>query len=193
MRTAADAATPSPATMGIGLQVAVTPLPLTYKQDERNWPAAFVELIGPDGSLGTWLVSPQLGASQTFDFGGRSWRIGLRFARDYKPFSMTLLKVTHDVYVGTDIPKNFVSRVRITTSDGREDREVQIYMNNPLRYAGLTFYQQQMGAEESVLQVVHNPSWLVPYISCAMITLGLIVQFCLHLFGFFRKRRAAAA
>ncbi len=186
---------PSLATAGIGPQITATPLPLTYKQDERNWPAAFVELAGPEGSLGIWLVSPQLQAPQTFDYGGRTWRIGMRPQRAYKPFSLTLLKTTHDVYLGTDIPKNFASRLRLTTPDGRDDREVLIYMNNPLRYAGLTFYQYQMDGEHamSVLQVVRNPSWRLPYISCAMITLGLIVQFCIHLSGFIGKRRASAA
>ncbi len=185
---------PSLATAGIGPQITVTPLPLTYKQDERNWPAAFVELVGPEGSLGIWLVSPQLPAPQAFDYGGHTWRIGMRPQRAYKPFSLTLLKTTHDVYLGTDIPKNFTSRLRLTTPDGHDDREVLIYMNNPLRYAGLTFYQYQMDGEHatSVLQVVRNPSWRVPYISCAMITLGLIVQFGIHLFGFIGKRRTPA-
>ena len=193
MRTGAKDETPAPATAGIGPQIVATPLPLTYKEDERNVPVAFVELVGPEGSLGTWLLSPQLGAPQTFDYGGRSWRIALRYQRAYRPFTLTLLKVTHDIYLGTDIPKNFSSRLRLTTLDGREDREVLIYMNNPLRYAGLTFYQYQMDTEHntSVLQVVHNPGWLLPYISCVMMTLGLVVQFGLHLAGFIGKRRAA--
>ncbi|MDB6170078.1 MAG: hypothetical protein JWM88_2942 [Verrucomicrobia bacterium] len=194
MRGAGPAESPSVATAGIGMQVAVTPLAPTYKQDERNWPAALVELVGPDGSLGIWLVSPQLGAQQTFDYGGHTYRLALRFQRAYKPFALTLLKTTHDIYLGTDIPKNFSSRIRLTTPDGRDDREVLIYMNNPLRYAGLTFYQYQMDAEHatSVLQVVHNPSWLLPYISCAMMALGLVVQFGMHLGGFIGRRAVPA-
>ncbi|MDB6092814.1 MAG: hypothetical protein JWM32_376 [Verrucomicrobia bacterium] len=192
--TAADAPAPGAlaATMGMGPRVAVMPLPLTYKQDERNWPAAFVELIGPDGSLGIWLVSSQLGAPQSFDYGGHTYHIFLRFARAYKPFSLTLLKATHDIFIGTEIPRNFSSRIRLVTPDGRDDREVLIYMNNPLRYAGLTFYQYQMDAAHgtSVLQVVHNPSWLLPYISCAMMALGLLVQFGMHLVGFIKRRAA---
>ena len=72
-------------------------------------------------------------------------------------------------------------------------------MNHPLRYAGLTFYQYQMDAGQaareagrvpsSVLQVVHNPSWLTPYIGCAMVALGLTVQFLFHLVGFLSKRK----
>ena len=154
----------------------------------------FVELIGPEGTLGTWLLSPQLPAPQTLDYGGHSWRLALRAERAYKPFSLTLLKFTHDVYLGTDIPKNYSSRLRLTTPDGQEDREVLIYMNNPLRYAGLTFYQASFDPSNdhnTILQVVRNPGWLLPYVSCVMMTLGLVVQFGLHLLGFIHKRRTA--
>ena len=94
-----------------------------------------------------------------------------------------MLKATHTVYEGTDIPKDFRSRVQLRNPQTGEDREVEISMNHPLRYAGLTFYQYQMDAGQaareagrapsSVLQVVHNPSWLTPYIGCALVALGL--------------------
>lgn len=193
MRSKTPGEAPSLATAGIGPQIAVAPLPLTYKADERNMPVAFVELVGAEGTLGTWLLTPQLPAPQTFDYAGHSWRLALRFERAYKPFNLTLLKVTHDVYSGTDIPKNFASRLRLTTLDGKEDRDVLIYMNSPLRYAGLTFYQQTMDSVNNVtgLQVVHNPSWVLPYISCLMMFFGLVIQFGIHLVGFIGKRRAA--
>src|SRR5690348_12398005 len=73
MRVSAANAKPSPATSGIGAQIIATAQPLTYKQDERNLPSAFIELTGPDGPIGTWLVSTQLTEPQRFDYGGRSW------------------------------------------------------------------------------------------------------------------------
>ena len=187
----------SPATTGIGLRVAVQPLAITYKQDERNVPSAFVEIVGPEGSIGTWMVSaqPQM-VPQRFDYGGRTWKIALRFTRSYKPFALTLLKFSHDRYAGTDIPKNFSSQVRLQTPDGRDDREVLIYMNNPLRYAGLTFYQASFepgNDKVTILQVVRNPSWLLPYIACSLMTFGLLLQFGIHLVGFVQKRRGPAA
>jgi ABC-type transport system involved in cytochrome c biogenesis permease subunit len=195
MGAPATGATAFPATQGLGPQVLATLQPLTYKQDERNIPAAYVELTGPDGVIGTWLVSPFLDDPQRFTAGGRTWKIALRFARHYQPYSLTLLKFSHDRYAGTDIPKNFSSRLRLTTPDGRDDREVLIYMNNPLRYAGLTFYQAGFEKNDmtTVLQVVRNPSWLIPYIACGVMTLGLMLQFGLHLVGFIGKRRALAA
>jgi hypothetical protein len=190
----AETKSPSIATAGVGPKLVAVPVPVASKQDDRNSPAAFIELQGPAGSLGTWLVSSQLAVSQKVEFSGRTWRLGLRAERSYKPFSLTLKRVTHDVYIGTTIPKNFSSRVQLKTDDGRDDREGLIYMNNPLRYAGLTFYQYQMDSEHasSVLQVVRNPSWLMPYISCALITLGLLTQFGIHLVGFAAKRRRLA-
>lgn len=132
--------------------------------------------------------------------GGKKFTFELRPARTYFPFSLTLLKATHTVYEGTDIPKDFRSRVRIQNPQTGESREVDIYMNHPLRYDGLTFYQYQMSAGEmaqqagvapsSVLQVVHNPSWLTPYIGCAMVALGLVTQFMFHLVGFISKRKS---
>ena len=190
MREQVPGAAPAVATTGLGPRIAVTPLRLTYKQDERNAPAAHLEFVGPEGSLGTWLVSPQLGLPQRFDYAGRTWEIALRFKRYSHPFKITLLDFAHDVYPGTEIPKNFSSRIRLQTDDARQDREVLIYMNNPLRHAGLTFYQASFepGDKVSILQVVRNPGWVLPYVSCLMMGLGLLLQFGIHLTGFVKKR-----
>jgi hypothetical protein len=191
MRSEVPNAPPSPATAGMGPMVAVIPLEVSYKEDARNMPAAFVELDGSDGSLGTWVVSTGLGNPQKFEYAGRSWKLVMRPERLYEPFSLTLEKFSHDIYPGTDIPKNFSSKVRINAPDGGAGREVLIYMNNPLRYAGLTYYQAGYdGDHTTILQVVRNPSWLIPYVSCAAIALGLAIQFLMHLAGFARGRRA---
>ncbi|MEY2881251.1 MAG: hypothetical protein RLZZ15_3631 [Verrucomicrobiota bacterium] len=200
-----DSKAPAQATLGLGLSIAATQEPLTYKQNERNVPAASIELVAASGSLGTWLVSPRFSAAdsppflkspQAITHEGHTYKIALRFARAYKPFSLTLLKFSFDRYAGTNTPKNFSSKLRLTTPDGRDDREVLIYMNNPLRYGGLTFYQADYDHEKelyTVLQVVRNPSWLLPYVACAVMTLGLIWQFGFHLVGFIEKRSAKGA
>src|ERR1035438_1991377 len=189
----APGAPASPANQGMGPQLAVTPAEVTYRQDERNTPSAYVELVGPEGSLGTWAVSVLLGNPQRFEYAGRSWKMAMRPKRLYEPYSLTLEKFSHDIYPGTDIPKNFSSKVRINPPEGGEGREVLIYMNNPLRYAGLTYYQASFDNNDktTILQVVRNPSWLAPYIACAAITLGLVIRFLIHLAGFARGRRRA--
>ena len=37
------------------------------------------------------------------------------------------------------------------------------------------------GDTVSILQVVRNPAWLTPYLSCALVAVGLAVQFLMHL------------
>ncbi|HZZ18740.1 MAG TPA: cytochrome c biogenesis protein ResB [Opitutaceae bacterium] len=192
LRSSVPNAPASPATAGMGPMIAVTPLEVSYTEDQRNTPAAYVELAGPDSSLGIYVVSLRLGNPQKFDYAGRSWKIVMRPVRHYQPFALTLEKFSHDVFPGTTIDKNFSSKVLINSTDGTPGREFLIYMNNPLRYQGLTYYQASYDGEHTtVLQVVRNPSWLVPYISCGAIALGLIIQFLIHLSGFVRKRRAA--
>ncbi|HSI10185.1 MAG: cytochrome c biogenesis protein ResB [Rariglobus sp.] len=186
---------PPPATRDIGARLAIIPMAMTYKPNERNFPTAVIELIGPNNvSLGTWVVSTMMQKQpQTFDYAGRTWRLVMRFERAYKPYSLTLLKFSHDRYMGTDIPKNFASKVRLHSEDGTTDREALIYMNNPLRYDGLTFYQAGFDNNDTttILQVVRNPSWLLPYIACILMGLGLVIQFGIHLFAFVSKRRAS--
>ncbi|HUR59005.1 MAG TPA: cytochrome c biogenesis protein ResB, partial [Opitutaceae bacterium] len=137
------------ATTGVGPGIVVTPQRMTYKENERNIPAVFVELVGTSGSLGTWLVSPDIddaASPQTLQLDGRTWKLVMRPARAYKPFSLTLQEVKHDVYPGTTIPKNYSSKIHLTTPDGHQDRDVVISMNDPLRHGGYAFYQHQMNA-----------------------------------------------
>ena len=186
---------PSLATAGVGPEVAVEPAAVTYKSDEVNFPTAYIELVGPEGSLGTYLVSTMMVEPQAVTYLGRTWRISLRPERDYFPFTLTLKKFTHDIYPGTDIPKDFASTIQLRSDDKHDDREVRIYMNNPLRYGGRAFYQAGYANNDrtTVLQVVSNPSWLVPYISCALIAVGLAVEFGMHLLKYFRRRPATRA
>jgi hypothetical protein len=188
----------SGATAGRFKDVLVFPMPLVADTERRNMPAGVVEVLDGDKSLGSFLVSALLARPETFEANSKQYELALRFKRYYYPFSLTLLKATHEKYKGTEIPKNFASRVRVENPSHNEARETVIYMNNPLRYSGLTFFQFQMGADEvavragqkpsSTLQVVRNPSWLTPYFSCVLISAGLIIQFLQHLIGFVRKR-----
>ena len=106
----------------------------------------------------------------------------------------TLLDFTHDVYPGTDKPRDFRARVRLEDPKTRENREVDICMNNPLRYGGETFYQSSFDRDDSrvtTLQVVRNPSWLTPYFGCGAVGYGLARHFLFYLIGFILKRRSA--
>ena len=216
-------------THGVANDFDFHPVVETKTQDEKNVPTALIEIISGDVSLGDWVVSGwtgdeamveairegyghqlgtkigdqvanQLAQPQSIETNGKRVAFVLRPERVNLPFSLQLLKATHTVYEGTDIPKDFRSQVELRNPQTGENREVEISMNHPLRYAGLTFYQYQMDAGEaareagrarsSVLQVVRNPSWLTPYIGCAMVALGLTIQFMFHLTGFLSKRKS---
>ena len=218
---------PALTTNGVAVNFDFEPVAETKTMDQRNIPAAVLEFATPAGSLGKWLASDwtsdpsliemvrnsyarmggelaqkiaaQLVAPQTVEAGGNKFTFLMRAARVHHSFSLTLLKASHTVYPGTDIPKDFRSRVRIDNAQNGEKREVEISMNHPLRYGGYTYYQYQMDAGQaaqmagrtptSVLQVVRNPSWLTPYVGCAMVGAGLVIQFLYHLAGFISKRR----
>jgi hypothetical protein len=187
---------PAPADIrGAGQSLVWKPAPQSFKMDERNIPYAIVEVFPKTGaSLGRYLVTPFLDP-QPITIGTDAWKIGMRFEREYLPYSVQLLKTTHEKYRGTETPKDFRSRVRIENRTSGENREVDIYMNNPLRYQGLTFFQHQMGRTEleggvgtSTLQVVENPAWISPYFGCFVVTLGMTWQFLIHLSRFITKR-----
>ncbi len=221
---------PPVTTNGLARSFDFRPAAETKSMDSKNVPTALIEIVAPGGSLGAWVVSgwagddlmvealresfsrqmgEQMAASiisrltepQTVETGGKQFALVLRPARVYEPYSLTLLKATHSVYRGTDIPKDFRSRVRLENSRTGESREVEIFMNSPLRYGGQTFYQYQMVAGElarragqapsSILQVVRNPSWLTPYAGCIMVAAGLVTQFMIHLVGFVSRRKTA--
>ena len=217
---------PALTTNGLAVNFDFRKLDDVKAMDSRNIPTVVFELRTPAGSLGTWVASDwasdaalieavrngyaQMGAGmaqkivsqlvvpQSVVVDGKKFTFALRAARVYHPFSLTLLKATHTTYPGTDIPKDFRSRVCIDNAKSGEKREVEISMNHPLRYGGYTYYQYQMDAGQmaeqagrtptSVLSVVRNPGWLTPYVGCGMVGAGLLIQFLYHLAGFVTKR-----
>ena len=143
---------------GVALNFDFVQKPDVKTTDEKNIPTAIIELTGPGGSLGTWVasdwsgeaslveavqnsyaqqISPvmahtiagQLVATQSVAVNGKNYSFVLRPTRIYHPFSITLLKATHTDYAGTDIPKDFRSRVQLRNPQTGEDREVEISMN----------------------------------------------------------------
>jgi hypothetical protein len=184
-------AAPSLATAGVGPGVSVVERPTVTNDNELNTGAAFVEPVAGGRSYGVWLASNALGAPQSFTHEGHTYALTLRLRRQYLPYSFTLKQFRHDVYPGTDIPKNFSSLVQVVNPSQKESREVLIYMNQPLRYEGKTFYQASFGKNDtlSVLSVVENPGWLLPYVSCVLVSIGLLVHFAIVLRRSLKRRQ----
>jgi len=186
---------------GLGAQLSVEEIPPATSVDGRDLKSAVIQLATTatgDGTapvqLGSWLVSEGLGEEpQGFSFAGGPWRLALRPVRYYKPYNVTLQKFTFERYPGTEIPKNFASQITLKDPDHAVSRDVLIYMNHPLRYGGETYYQSGFGKDEksTILQVVHNPSFVTPYIACVVIVVGMLIQFFGHFIGFTRRTQAA--
>lgn len=190
------------ASQGAGLRhFAVEKSPVTGVEQEQSIdiPSAYVRFYDRDGNdLGVWLFSYVL-KPQILTINDIRYEVTLRPKRTYKPFSFHLKKFTHDVYPGTEKPKDFRSHIRIVDPETNTDRDVEIYMNTPLRYRGETFYQadffkpEEPGFPGTKLQVVRNPAWTMPYVSCTLVALGMIIHFMIVLARFIQKETAAPA
>lgn len=172
------------ATTSVGLALLAEDRPEVSGADPKqpnNVVSAYITFKRKDNgqSLGTYLLSYYLSTPQKVNVDGKTYHVHLRLKRSYKPFTLHLLEFRHDRYVGTGTAKNYESRVRLVDPTTSENREVRIYMNNPLHYRGETFYQSGVlpGDAGTILQVVRNPGQLLPYVSCCMVILGMLLHF----------------
>lgn len=191
----------NPATTGHGTQIVARPLPPVSGTDRNqsvNFSAAYVTLIDRASGkpLGTYLTAVELATQQmpdVIEHEGKVYEVFLRFKRTYKPYAIRLDDFKHERYPGTDTPRAFESHIRLFDPSRGENRAAVIRMNHPLRYAGETFFQAAFkeGDTGTVLQVVNNPGWIMPYASCTLITLGLLVHFVISLTRFAGRRSRA--
>src|SRR5262249_50109576 len=130
-------------TQGVGTRLTFISVPPTAKMDEMNFPTAQVEIVTEKGVESTWMVSNwlaiptapaitqrQFGSMladilekpQQFAYAERPYQVALRPTRYYKPYHIALGKFRHDLYTGTEKPKNFSSDVRVQNPATGEDR-----------------------------------------------------------------------
>lgn len=191
------------ATIGMGTReqlVATNEVTGIQTDGQINAPGAYVELLDKQSgeSLGTVMLWTLYGSianlTETFEVDGKPYEIAMRFERVYKPYSFHLVDVRKDDYLGTNTPRNYSSDVRIVDQEHGEDRTVKIWMNNPLRFGGDTYYQSgyfknpRTNIEQTTLQVVSNEGWMIPYLACMIVTAGMMFQFGLGLLRFLKRR-----
>lgn len=116
---------------------------------------------------------------------GKNYYFILRHKRFPLPFTIRLDHFKAEFHRGTDIAKSYESLVTITT--GLLERQVRIYMNNPLRYKDYTVYQasydtDSTGKQYSTLAVVKNFARVLPYIACFAVFFGLALHFFIQAF-----------
>ncbi len=196
---------PNLATAEVGLTERAVELPTVSgvsKEQNVNLPAAYVELFDKKSgdSVAVLMTSALLSSPQPVSKGS-PLDVALRFKRLYKDYSVTLRDFKFDRYIGTNTPKNYSSDVTISDASQDVERDFRIFMNNPLRYRGDTLYQS--GFDENtergtILQVVSNESWMIPYVACMVVATGMLAHFGIILGRFLQRRsdeatRAAVA
>ncbi|MBU6309750.1 MAG: cytochrome c biogenesis protein CcsA [Planctomycetes bacterium] len=208
---------PNPATAGLGKQWLADGRPPEGGASSRsNIASAYVQLVerGTGRDLGTYLVSQFLndqgrifmgGGGDEFDTveaGGTPWRLALRFRREQKPYSVTLDDVRRIDYSASATPRDYSSYVTFTDRATKAEQKGRIWMNNPVRYRGETFYQSQYSqvdlgggrtGEMTGLQVVENAGWLVPYVACVLAFWGMLAHFGLTFIRFADRHERTTA
>ncbi len=189
------------ATMGVGLEVQAVPKTAAGgAMNDTNVASAYVEIIekSSDKSLGVVLVSQYFNDQQQMFIGAdpdrneavqldsRQCELALRFRREYKPYEVTLVDVRRINYSGSETPRDYSSDVVIKDTGNGSELKGHIWMNNPLRYQGQSFYQSEYHSSElpgrgtvelTSLQVVENAGWIIPYVCCMMVMFGMLAHF----------------
>ncbi|MGI9459878.1 MAG: cytochrome c biogenesis protein ResB, partial [Pirellulales bacterium] len=167
---------------------------------KSNVAAAYVQLTDrKDGKdLGVFLVSQFMNdrsqlfmeaegdVCDTVDTASGPWRIQLRFRRAYKPYEVRLDDVRRINYSASETPRDYSSFVTFTDESTGAEQPGRIWMNNPVRYRGETFFQSNYSkvqladgsvSEMTGLQVVENAGWLIPYVACVLAFWGMLAHF----------------
>ncbi len=202
----------SQATAGQGTSfAAVLQPPSGGANGELDMASAYVRLLDPKTKtdLGVYLLSQHLSdfklqarrsdltdIYETVRIGERSYDVGLRFKQIPKDYWVKLTDVKRMNYSGSDTPRDYSSYIQMVSDRSGEERSERIWMNNPLRYQGETFYQSDYapladGKERTGIQVVANEGWMIPYVACMLVMLGLCVHFGGTLYRFVGRQERA--
>ena len=106
-----------------------------------------------------------------------------------KTYIFTIDKTQHDLpfyiqlesfekidYPGSNIAKYYKSAIRIIDKSSSAVIEKIIELNKPVRYKNYNIYQSSYQGEASILAVTKNNTSYLTYISCLLISLGIIIS-----------------
>jgi hypothetical protein len=169
------------------------------KEEESNFAGLYATVVTDGGS--TVIDSLLFGRAVhpwVFEAGGKKWAVKLRHTVHSMPFSLKLEKFIKDDHPGITMARSFSSDVVRVDADGTE-HPLRIEMNEPLRKDGYIIYQASYGPQQgmpgrpySVLAVSKNPSDRIPWLSVAVIAIGLTWTFLAKLLGFLAKQKRSA-
>lgn len=148
---------------------------------ERPTPLTSPAILIQFGEKNQWAllndVIKLFGQNEAFLVSYQNRRIDLGFPVHLKKFEMT-----H--YDGTQKAKTYSSEVEIVPPTGTTPVSELIEMNEPMKYAGYTFYQASFNQDEktgeptaSVLSVNFDPGRWIKYLGSLVLSLGMVWLF----------------
>jgi len=145
----------------------------SYKFDPREKPMPFTFTIG-DQLYGALLVK-------------KSWTV---------PFSVKLDEFIFERHPGVMTARNYESRVT-RLEEGQPEKSLEIKMNEPMRHAGYTFFQESFGPSGSQpgdemfsqFAVANNPADQWPLYALIVTGVGLGIHFIIMLVNFTIRSR----
>lgn len=145
----------------------------SYRFDPREKPMPFTFTVG-DQLYGALLVK-------------KSWTV---------PFSVRLDEFIFERHPGVSMARNYESRVT-RVEDGQGEKPLEIKMNEPMRHAGYTFFQESFGPNGaqpgdemfSQFAVANNPADQWPLYSLIVTGAGLAIHFLIMLIQFTTRSR----
>ena len=182
------------------------------KEAEQNLPGCFVEFRPRDGSPpveamlwgGSYRFDPKEKPMPfTFTVGGQLYGALLVKKSWTVPFEVRLDEFIFERHPGVSMARNYESRVtRIEASE--PDKALEIKMNEPMRHAGYTLFQESFGPSGSQpgdemfsqFAVANNPADQWPLYALIVNGIGLGIHFVIMLVNFSirsRNKNAQAA
>lgn len=159
------------------------------KDFEKNVGALFLELKTPEKLIKLELQGDSQN-TQNFKIAQEEYFISFKKKRYELPFSVQLVDVNRELHPGTQKAKSYFSKVVV--SDSQSQRDAKISMNQPLRKGFYTAYQASYGIDSdgeefTVLALVKNIQYTLPYIGSIVMSLGLMLHFAMMFFNFYRR------
>jgi ResB-like family len=160
------------------------------KDAERNLAGAYAQVVFDDGQASAPFI---LSGASYYPFtvrdGERLFTVSMHKKLWPIPYQVKVDKFIANFHPGTTKPAEFISDVR--RIDNGQEAKVRIEMNKPMRYKGITVFQQQYGPLDAkpgdvlytVLEVVKNPADKWPEYSLYIVAFGMLVTFLTKLVG----------
>jgi cytochrome c biogenesis protein ResB len=141
----------------------------------------------------------------TFEVGGQKYGALLAKRTWVVPFEVQLDEFIFERHPGISTARNYESRIT-RFEESQPEKPVEIKMNEPMRYAGYTFFQESFGPQGSEpgdemfsqFAVANNPADQWPLWSLVVTSAGLMLHFVIMLVSyivrsFSSKPKAATA